>query len=87
MVMLTVSDSGGGINPEYLDRVFEPFFTTKEMSKGTGLGLSISYGIVSDMGGRLSVKNIDGGARFTLELPVADEASCTAEEQVSAAQV
>lgn len=70
-IILTVSDTGGGINPEHMDRIFEPFFTTKEINKGTGLGLSISYGIVSEMGGRLSAENIGEGASFTLELPIA----------------
>jgi PAS domain S-box-containing protein len=75
MVILTVSDSGEGISPEHLERVFEPFFTTKEINKGTGLGLSISYGIVSEMGGRISAKNTADGASFTLELPAVDAAS------------
>lgn len=69
IVTLIVSDTGGGIDPENLERVFEPFFTTKELNKGTGLGLSISYGIVSEMGGSLSVENTGDGAMFTLKLP------------------
>ncbi|MCH8861854.1 MAG: PAS domain S-box protein [Proteobacteria bacterium] len=77
IIILTVSDTGGGIDPKYLERVFEPFFTTKDINKGTGLGLSISYGIVSEMGGRLLVENIEDGAMFTLELPFLDNISDT----------
>jgi signal transduction histidine kinase len=68
---VTVSDQAGGIPSEFLSRVFQPFFTTKPAGKGTGLGLSTSYGIISSMGGTISVSNIDGGASFTLTLPLA----------------
>ncbi len=71
-VGLVVEDSGGGIREDILDRIFEPFFTTKDVGKGTGLGLSISYGIMRDMGGGIEAANVDGGARFTVTLPVAD---------------
>jgi C4-dicarboxylate-specific signal transduction histidine kinase len=70
--VIQVRDNGGGIAPGIMERIFDPFFTTKEVTKGTGLGLSISYGIVSAMGGRLTAANVDGGALFTLHLPVAD---------------
>lgn len=72
---LRISDSGGGVPSEVLDRIFEPFFTTKEIGKGTGLGLSISYGIVDDMKGDISARNVDGGAEFTVTLPAADRMS------------
>ena len=56
-----------------LSRIFDPFFTTKDVDKGTGLGLTITYGIVKDHGGTLHAANPpDGGAQFTIELPVAD---------------
>ena len=69
-VRLWVEDNGGGIDPRLLERIFEPFFTTKPVGVGTGLGLSVSYGIVENMGGRLSVSNSANGARFCIELPI-----------------
>ena len=69
-IRLWVQDNGGGIDPRLLERVFEPFFTTKPVGVGTGLGLSVSYGIIDNMGGRLSVSNSEHGARFCVELPV-----------------
>jgi signal transduction histidine kinase len=71
-VRLWVEDNGGGIDPRLLDKIFEPFFTTKPAGIGTGLGLSVSYGIVENMGGRLSVRNTVEGARFCIELPIAN---------------
>jgi len=68
-VRIWVEDNGGGIDPRLLERIFEPFFTTKPIGLGTGLGLSVSYGIVENMGGRLSVSNGEHGARFCVELP------------------
>lgn len=68
---ICLSDTGGGIPEEMLSRVFEPFFTTKPMSEGTGLGLSVSYGIIGEMNGELHVENRDGGACFTITLPLA----------------
>ena len=70
-VHITSEDTGGGIPDNALPRIFEPFYTTKEMGKGTGLGLSVGYGIIRDMKGAISAKNIDGGARFTIALPIA----------------
>ncbi|MFS2201062.1 ATP-binding protein [Pseudomonas sp. Pseusp3] len=69
-VRLWIEDNGGGIDPRLLERIFEPFFTTKPAGVGTGLGLSVSYGIVENMGGRLSVSNSTEGARFCIELPI-----------------
>ncbi len=68
---ISFTDTGGGISEDKLTRIFEPFFTTKEIGKGTGLGLSISYGIIHDMGGTMSVKNVDSGACFEIALPIA----------------
>ena len=74
-VVATVRDTGAGIPPDALPRIFEPFYTTKEVGKGTGLGLAIAYGIVQEHGGHISAANHpDGGAVFTVELPVASPA-------------
>ena len=70
---LVVEDNGGGIDPRLLERIFEPFFTTKPVGVGTGLGLSVSYGIVEQMGGRLSVSNSSEGACFRIALPIVRE--------------
>lgn len=68
--VLILRDTGTGIAPENLLRVFDPFFTTKPIGQGTGLGLSISYGIISDHGGKLLVRNHpNGGAEFRIRLP------------------
>lgn len=61
-------DSGPGVKDA--SRVFDPFYTTKPVGKGTGLGLSICYGIITEHGGQIRVRNISGrGACFTIELP------------------
>jgi signal transduction histidine kinase len=71
-VVATVRDTGVGIPEDTLSRIFEPFYTTKEVGKGTGLGLAIAYGIVQEHGGQIVAANhTDGGAVFTVELPIA----------------
>lgn len=70
---VTVADNGAGLSPDVQQRLFEPFFTTKPVGEGTGLGLSISFGIVEQHGGQLLADNApEGGARFTLRLPLAN---------------
>lgn len=70
-VQLEVSDNGGGIRPEHLDKVFEPLFTTK--ARGIGLGLAVSRTLVRANGGDITVVSRPGeGARFFLTLPIAD---------------
>jgi len=70
-VIIEIQDSGIGIAPDNLSKVFEPFFTTKEVGKGTGLGLAVCYGIITEHGGRLSVRsNIGVGTTFTIFLPI-----------------
>jgi signal transduction histidine kinase len=69
-VRVTVTDSGGGIPSEILQRIFEPFFTTKEVGKGTGLGLYIAASEIKRHNGKISVESDSGkGTTFTILLP------------------
>ena len=87
-VMLTVSDTGVGMDSETLAHMFEPFFTTKEPGKGTGLGLPIVYGVVRQTGGWTRVDSQPGkGTTFEIYLPSAEEAWAEAAENRTALQV
>jgi PAS domain S-box-containing protein len=67
--IVTIWDNAGGIPENIIDKVFEPYFTTKELGKGTGVGLYMSKTIIEKhMGGRLGVKNVNGGAEFRIEI-------------------
>jgi len=69
-VVVEVRDSGMGIPPENLSRLFDPFFTTKPAGVGTGLGLSICHGIITGLGGRITVESEPGrGTCFRVLLP------------------
>ena len=69
-VEIDFADTGTGIPQEELPKIFEPFFTTKKES-GTGLGLAVCHGIISSHDGVISAtNNSDGGATFTIRLPL-----------------
>lgn len=71
MCLVSITDTGSGIDPDDLPRIFDPFFTTKEPGKGTGLGLAVSKSIVEQHGGRIEVESEEGsGARFIISLPL-----------------
>lgn len=72
-IVIEFEDNGPGIlEPE---KLFTPFYTTKEVGKGTGLGLAVSYGIIKEHGGTIVGRNWQGGAIFTVMLPIKAQTS------------
>jgi two-component system cell cycle sensor histidine kinase/response regulator CckA len=72
-LMLSISDTGVGMQQETAARVFEPFFTTKNMARGSGLGLATVYGMVHQSGGDIELQTRPGeGTRFDVFLPIRD---------------
>lgn len=70
-VVVSITDTGGGIAEKHRSKIFDPFFTTKEIGQGTGLGLHLAHRLVDQHGGRISVQSDAGqGATFTVILPV-----------------
>jgi two-component system cell cycle sensor histidine kinase/response regulator CckA len=69
-IVISVQDTGTGIQPELMDRIFDPFFTTRRAQGGSGLGLATAHGIIRQSGGFLTVESEPGrGATFRIHLP------------------
>jgi len=72
--LISMSDTGIGIDEDTVPKIFEPFFTTKEVGKGTGLGLAMVYGIIKQHNGFIDVRSRKGrGTTFYLYLPITEE--------------
>jgi signal transduction histidine kinase len=70
-VVITVADTGTGIDKKYIQKIFDPFFTTKNAENGTGLGLAVVYGIIKKQNGAIRVESEKGkGTRFIITLPL-----------------
>lgn len=75
-ISIKIKDNGAGMAKEVMSRIFDPFFTTKDVGKGLGLGLSICQSIVEKYNGKITAHSEpDKGAVFTVQLPVAKQAS------------
>lgn len=79
--VVSVQDTGTGIDEDHIGSIFEPFFTTKDRGKGSGLGLSVSHGVIKAHGGFIDVKTEKGrGTTFSVYLPVADSVETPVDE-------
>ncbi|MCB2180866.1 MAG: response regulator [Desulfobulbaceae bacterium] len=72
-VILSISDTGQGMDKATMERIFDPYFTTKDVGKGTGLGLAVTHGIIKDYKGFIEVQSTPGeGTAFSLYFPTTD---------------
>ncbi len=80
-IVLSVSDTGTGIDPKIREKIFDPFFTTKGVGQGTGMGLAVVYGIVKSHGGAITVESTLGkGTTFHILLPRSGQQVAEAKE-------
>lgn len=83
-IVITMEDTGSGIEPAILNKIFDPFFTTKDVGEGTGLGLAVSYSLIQQMGGTIEVESEPGmGTIFTISLPASREQKKSPEESAT----